>query len=249
MRAPLHRGRPAMACQRRARPAGLSGRARPDGSRGAEAVRPASVRQCRARDRDAARGRRISRSTTPAFEAGIVGAEWPARMQRLAAGALVDQAPRGLRDLARRRPQCRGRPRRRRSARRSRGAGVAAAGGDRRHDGEQGCGGVSRQFRRPDPPHHRGADPGPRQRDAAGRSWPTPRARSACASRSRPASRPALQSVARLAYEVPPRILITGSLYLAGMCWPSTAALATRHDGRAARLDMQTAGDPAGRFA
>ncbi len=26
----------------------------------------------------------------------------------------------------------------------------------------------------------------------------------------------ALQSIARLAYEVPPRILITGSLYLAG---------------------------------
>jgi dihydrofolate synthase / folylpolyglutamate synthase len=28
-----------------------------------------------------------------AFEAGIVNAEWPARMQRLASGALVDQAP------------------------------------------------------------------------------------------------------------------------------------------------------------
>ena len=30
-----------------------------------------------------------------AFEAGIVGAEWPARMQRLASGALLDQAPPG----------------------------------------------------------------------------------------------------------------------------------------------------------
>ena len=30
-----------------------------------------------------------------AYEAGIVGAEWPARMQRLASGALVDQAPPG----------------------------------------------------------------------------------------------------------------------------------------------------------
>ena len=33
---------------------------------------------------------------TPAFEAGIVNAEWPARMQRLSSGALVEQAPAGL---------------------------------------------------------------------------------------------------------------------------------------------------------
>ena len=31
----------------------------------------------------------------PAFEAGIVSAEWPARMQRLSSGALVDQGPQG----------------------------------------------------------------------------------------------------------------------------------------------------------
>src|SRR6185312_9037354 len=31
----------------------------------------------------------------PAFEAGIVNAEWPARMQRLVSGALVDQGPKG----------------------------------------------------------------------------------------------------------------------------------------------------------
>src|SRR5258707_8663391 len=30
-----------------------------------------------------------------AFEAGIVNAEWPARMQRLASGALVEQGPQG----------------------------------------------------------------------------------------------------------------------------------------------------------
>ena len=35
------------------------------------------------------------RIDTAAFEAGIVNAEWPARMQRLASGALVDQAPPG----------------------------------------------------------------------------------------------------------------------------------------------------------
>ena len=58
-------GRPAMACQRRARPAGLSGRARPDGSGGAKTVRAASVRQCRAGDRDPARASMRSRSACP----------------------------------------------------------------------------------------------------------------------------------------------------------------------------------------
>ena len=53
------RRRAAMACQCRARTAGLSGRSRPDGSGGAKAVRPASVRQCRPCDRDAARARRV----------------------------------------------------------------------------------------------------------------------------------------------------------------------------------------------
>ena len=43
-----------------------------------------------------------------------------------------------------------------------------------------------------------------------------PRARSACASRSPAGVEAALRALARLAYEVPPRILITGSLYLAG---------------------------------
>ena len=55
MRAPLHARRAAMARQCRARAAGLSGRSRPDGSGGAKTVRPASVRQCRSGDRDAAR--------------------------------------------------------------------------------------------------------------------------------------------------------------------------------------------------
>jgi dihydrofolate synthase / folylpolyglutamate synthase len=35
------------------------------------------------------------RIDTAAFERGIVGAEWPARMQRLTSGALVERAPRG----------------------------------------------------------------------------------------------------------------------------------------------------------
>ena len=63
---------------------------------------------------------------------GIVNAEWPARMQRLSSGRLIELGAAGLRDLARRRAQCRGRPGRGGRARRSRGAGVAPAGGDRR---------------------------------------------------------------------------------------------------------------------
>jgi hypothetical protein len=45
----------------------------------------------------------------PAFEASIVGAEWPARMQRLVAGALVDQEPKGARSGSTA-AQCRRRP-------------------------------------------------------------------------------------------------------------------------------------------
>ena len=41
------------------------------------------------------RAQDVFRIGTAAFEAGIVNAEWPARMQRLASGALVDQAPPG----------------------------------------------------------------------------------------------------------------------------------------------------------
>ena len=151
-----------------------------------------------------------------AFEAGIVGAEWPARMQRLTSGELLSLGAAGQRDLARRRAQCRRRPRRCRRARRSRRAGVAAAGRHRRHDGQQGRAGVSRQFRRPHPSHHRGADSRHRERDAGRSSCGRRRAASACASRSRPASRPRCAALSKLAYEVPPRILITGSLYLAG---------------------------------
>ncbi len=54
-----------------------------------------------------------------AFEAGVVNAEWPARMQRLSSGALVDQGPVGRRNLARWRSQCGRRPCRRRRAGRS----------------------------------------------------------------------------------------------------------------------------------
>ena len=125
-----------------------------------------------------------------AFEAGIVNAEWPARMQRLASGPLVDQGPSGQRNLARWRPQCRRRTRRGGGAGRSRGAGVAAARGHCRHDGEQGCRRISRQFRRPHAPHHRGADTRIATTPCRRTGWPMLRARSACAWRARPASKP-----------------------------------------------------------
>ena len=75
---------------------------------------------------------------------------------------------------------------------------------------------LPRQFRRPDPPHHRGADSRTATTRCRRTGWRTPRARSACAWRLQPASRRRCARLARLAYEVPPRILITGSLYLAG---------------------------------
>jgi len=75
------------------------GRSRPDGSGGAAVVRPASVRQCRSRHCDAARAK-LFRIEPAAFEAGIINAKWPARMQRLASGALVGRR-RAVASLAR----------------------------------------------------------------------------------------------------------------------------------------------------
>ena len=150
-----------------------------------------------------------------AFEAGIVSAEWPARMQRLASGALVDQAPPGCEVWLDGGHNADG------------GRVVAAALGDLEERvsrplvvivgmmANKDAGALSRQFRRADAPHHRGADPGARQCDVAGPAG-------GCRARARHARgnpgnvEAALRSLARLAYEVPPRILITGSLYLAG---------------------------------
>ena len=152
----------------------------------------------------------------PAFEAGIVSAEWPARMQRLASGALVEQAPPGCEIWLDGGHNAEG------------GRVAAAALGDLEERvsrplvvivgmmANKDAGALPRQFRRADAPHHRGADSRPRQRDAAGPAGGC-RARARHArGESPPASKPRLRSLARLAYEVPPRILITGSLYLAG---------------------------------
>jgi len=150
-----------------------------------------------------------------AFEAGIVNAEWPARMQRLASGALVDQAPPGceiwldgghnaeggrvaaaaLGDLEERVPRplvvIVGM-----MANKDAGAFLANFAGLTRHI-------IAVQI-----PDRDNTMPPDRLADAARH----------LGMRVEPATsvEAALHSLARLAYEVPPRILITGSLYLAG---------------------------------
>jgi len=149
------------------------------------------------------------------FEAGIVNAEWPARMQRLTSGALVDLAPAGseiwldgghnaeggrvaaaaLGDLEERvsRPL------------------VVIAGMMANKDANAflaNFAGLTRHIIAVQIPDREGAMPPDRLADAA----------RALGMRVENSSgiEAALQSLARLAYEVPPRILVTGSLYLAG---------------------------------
>jgi dihydrofolate synthase/folylpolyglutamate synthase len=150
-----------------------------------------------------------------AYEAGIVNAEWPARMQRLAAGALLDRAPPGcevwldgghnaeggrvaaaaLGDLEERVPRplvvIVGM-----MANKDAAAFLANFAGQTRHI-------IAVQV-----PHRDNTMPPDRLADAArhlGMRVETAESIEA-----------ALHSLARLAYEAPPRILITGSLYLAG---------------------------------
>jgi dihydrofolate synthase/folylpolyglutamate synthase len=150
-----------------------------------------------------------------AFEAGIVNAEWPARMQRLASGALVDQAP----------PNCEiwldG-------GHNAEGGRVAAAAlGDLEErvsrplvaivgmmaNKDAGAflanfAGLTRHIIAVQIPDRGNAMPPDRLADAA----------RALGMRVETAGtlEAALRSLTKLAYEVPPRILITGSLYLAG---------------------------------
>jgi dihydrofolate synthase/folylpolyglutamate synthase len=150
-----------------------------------------------------------------AFEAGVVNAEWPARMQRLSSGALVDQGPVGgeiwldgghnaeggrvaaaaLGDLEERvsRPL------------------VVIAGMMANKDAGgflANFAGLTRHIIAVTIPDREGAMPIDRLMDAArGLGM---RVESAVSVEA------ALRTIAQLAYEVPPRILITGSLYLAG---------------------------------
>jgi dihydrofolate synthase/folylpolyglutamate synthase len=161
------------------------------------------------------RAQNLFRIDTAAFEAGIVNAEWPARMQRLASGALVDQAPQGCEIWLDGGHNAEG------------GRVAAAALGDLEERVSRplvvivgmmankdpnaflaNFAGLTRHIIAVQIPDRDNAMPPDRLADAA----------RALGMRVENASsvEAALRSLARLVYEVPPRILITGSLYLAG---------------------------------
>ena len=150
-----------------------------------------------------------------AFEAGIVNAEWPARMQRLSAGALIEMGPQGSEIWLDGGHNAEG------------GRVTAAALGDLEERVSRplvvitgmmaskdataflaNFGGLTRHIIAVTIPGEDNAMPIDRLADAA-RSLGMRVEISA-------GIEAALRTLARLAYEVPPRILITGSLYLAG---------------------------------
>ncbi len=150
-----------------------------------------------------------------AFEAGIVNAEWPARMQRLASGRLLEQAPQGCEIWLDGGHNAEG------------GRVAAAALGDLEERVSRplvvivgmmankdasaflaNFSGLTRHIIAVQIPDRDNAMPPDRLADAA-------RALGMRVETSGSVEA-ALHSLARLAYEVPPRILITGSLYLAG---------------------------------
>jgi dihydrofolate synthase/folylpolyglutamate synthase len=149
------------------------------------------------------------------FEAGIVNAEWPARMQRLASGALVEQAPQGSEIWLDGGHNAEG------------GRVAAAALGDLEERVSRplvvivgmmankdangflaNFAGLTRHIVAVQIPDRDNAMPLDRLADAARALGMRVETSASVAA--------ALCSLARLAYEVPPRILITGSLYLAG---------------------------------
>jgi dihydrofolate synthase/folylpolyglutamate synthase len=161
------------------------------------------------------RAQNVFRIDAAAFEAGIVNAEWPARMQRLGSGALVNQAPAGCEVWLDGGHNAEG------------GRVVAAALADLEErvsrplvvivgmmaNKDAGAflanfAGLTRHIMAVQIPDRDNAMPPDRLADAA----------RALGMRVEIAVdvETALRSLARLAYEVQPRILITGSLYLAG---------------------------------
>jgi dihydrofolate synthase/folylpolyglutamate synthase len=150
-----------------------------------------------------------------AFEAGIVNAEWPARMQRLSSGALLEQGPSGCEIWLDGGHNAEG------------GRVVAAALGDLEErvsrplvviagmmaSKDAGAflanfAGLTRHIIAVEIPHQDNTMPPGRLADAA-RSL-------GMRVEISESVEAALRALTRLAYEVPPRILITGSLYLAG---------------------------------
>ena len=161
------------------------------------------------------RAQSVFRIEPTAFEAGIVNAEWPARMQRLGSGALLDQAPQGCEIWLDGGHNAEG------------GRVAAAALGDLEERVSRplvvivgmmankdasaflaNFAGLTRHViavRIPDRDNAMSPD---RLADAARALGMRVEISSSVEA--------ALHSLARLHYEVPPRILITGSLYLAG---------------------------------
>jgi dihydrofolate synthase / folylpolyglutamate synthase len=152
---------------------------------------------------------------TAAFEAGIINAEWPARMQRLTTGALVDQAPKASEIWLDGGHNADG------------GRVTAAALGDLEErvsrplvviagmmaNKDAGAflanfAGLTRHIIAVQIPERDNAMPPDTLADAARQLGM--RVETAASVEA------ALRALTRLAYEVPPRILITGSLYLAG---------------------------------
>jgi dihydrofolate synthase/folylpolyglutamate synthase len=161
------------------------------------------------------RAQGLFRIEAAAFEAGIVHAEWPARMQRLASGELLSGAPHGCEIWLDGGHNAAG------------GRVAAAALGDLEErvsrplvlvvgmmaNKDAGAflanfAGLTRHIIAVQIPNRDGSMPPDRLADAARQLGM--RVETAASVEA------ALSSVARLAYEVPPRILITGSLYLAG---------------------------------
>jgi dihydrofolate synthase/folylpolyglutamate synthase len=152
---------------------------------------------------------------TAAFERGIVSAEWPARMQRLASGRLIEEAPKGCEVWID-------------GGHNTEGGRVAAAAlGDLEERVSRplvlivgmmankdaggflaNFAGLTRHIIAVEIPGRGNAMPPDRLADAV----------RALGMRVEIAAgvEAALQALSRLAYEVPPRIVITGSLYLAG---------------------------------
>jgi dihydrofolate synthase / folylpolyglutamate synthase len=160
------------------------------------------------------------------FEAGIVGAEWPARMQRLTPGALVDQAPPGSEVWLDGGHNADG------------GRVVAAALGDLEERVSRplvvivgmlgnkdapgflaNFAGLTRHIIAVNIPALDNAMPPHTLADAARQLGMRVETSAGVET--------ALGSLTRLAYEVPPRILITGSLYLAGHVLAANGTLPT----------------------
>ena len=150
-----------------------------------------------------------------AFEAGIINAEWPARMQRLVAGALIDHGPKGCEIWLDGGHNAEG------------GRVAAAALGDLEERVSRPLVVIAGMMANKDAGAFLANFAGLTRHIIAvripGRDNVMPPDQLADAARAlgmrvenAESIEAALQGIARLAYEAPPRILITGSLYLAG---------------------------------